>query len=103
MYIRAGRYCTMAEYAESMGLSIQSIRKAIRDKRLAGCFKIGIHTFVPEKAVLEYRNVKHGGYIGMAAMRKKPDKKPDTGAKLRSYRESKRRYYGKGDYEEFDS
>lgn len=101
-YVPAGRYCTITEYAESMGLSVQSIRKAIASGRLSGSFRVGREVLIPDNAILEYRNVKHGAYIGMKAFQKAQKKRKmdeQDGAALRSYKDAKKRFYGKTDYD----
>ena len=80
-----------------MGLSVQSIRKAIRDGRLSGTFRVGREILVPENAILEYRNFKHGAYVGLYAMRKAKkaaELTKEDGEKLHNYRDQKKRFYG---------
>jgi excisionase family DNA binding protein len=44
---------TVAEAARAAGVSERTMRRWIRDGRLAGCYKVGGRVRIPERAILE--------------------------------------------------
>lgn len=71
IHIPQGYYSTIHDFARATELSEQTIKRALKDGRIAGAILIGTTYLIPSGAVVTGRSkVTHGRYVGISNLAK---------------------------------